>query len=68
MNSLSDWIDGEKKLRMTMGEKKYGPLELDQDPRVFIQETLEELIDALNYLEMAMLQGRLPFWRCWRKN
>jgi len=61
MNSLNDWIDEEKKLRMVIGEKKHGPLDLDRDPRVFIEEAFEELIDALNYIEISMLQGKLPF-------
>jgi len=61
MGSLNDWIDEEKRLRMVKGEKKHGLLDLTQDPRVFIEEAIEELLDALNYLEFAMLQGKLPF-------
>jgi hypothetical protein len=57
----NDWIDDQKKLRMIMGERKHGPLNLETDPRDFIEEALEELIDCLNYLEWAMLQGKLPF-------
>ena len=59
--SVSDWIDDEKALRMAKGEKKHGPLNLETDPRDFIQEGIEELVDFLNYLEMAMLQGKVPF-------
>ena len=61
LDSLNDWIDEEKRLRMVMGEKKHGLLDLTQDPRVFIEEAIEELLDALNYLEFAMLQGRIGF-------
>ena len=46
---------------MVMGEKSHGPLHIETDPRDFLQEALEELIDSLNYLEIAMIQGRLPF-------
>jgi hypothetical protein len=34
-------------------------LNLERDPRDFIQEGIEELIDFLNYIELAMLQGKL---------
>lgn len=61
MDSLNNWIDEAKRKRMVKGEKKHGPLDLDRDPRNFIQEAVEELIDALNYLEIAMYQGKLPF-------
>jgi hypothetical protein len=59
--SWNDRIDEQKRLRMVKGEKKHGPLDLERDPRNFIEEGIEELIDALNYLEIAMLQGKLPF-------
>jgi len=59
--NVDEWIDDLKKKRMIMGERKHGPLNLETDPRDFIQEGIEELIDFLNYLEMAMLKGRLPF-------
>jgi hypothetical protein len=61
LDSFSDRIDQEKKARMARGEKKHGPLDLAMDSRDFIQEGIEELIDFLNYSEMAMLQGKLPF-------
>lgn len=61
LDSFSDRIDQEKKARMAQGEKKHGPLDLVMDPRNFIQEGIEELIDFLNYSEMAMLQGKLSF-------
>jgi len=61
--NFNDRIDEEKRLRMVKGEVKHGPLNLETDPRDFIQEGIEELIDFLNYLEMAMFQGKLPFCR-----
>ena len=61
MGSFNDWIDNQKKLRMAMGERKHGLLNLETDQRNFIEEAIEELIDCLNYLEIAMLQGKLPF-------
>ena len=61
MNSFSNRIDDLKKARMARGEKKHGPLNLKTDPRDFIEEGIEELVDFLNYSEMAMLQGKLPF-------
>jgi len=59
--SMNDRIDALKAERMTQGEKKHGPLDLETDPRNFIKEAVEELIDFLNYLEMAMLQGKINF-------
>jgi hypothetical protein len=63
MDSLNRKIDEAKRIRMVKGEAKHGPLDLERDPRDFIDEAIEELIDCLNYLEMAMLQGKLPFCR-----
>lgn len=57
--SFNDRIDELKAQRMIRGEKKHGPLNMETDPRDFIQEGIEELIDFLNYLEMAMLQGKV---------
>jgi hypothetical protein len=59
--SMNDRVDALKAERMARGEKKHGPLNLEMDPRDFIEEGIEELIDFLNYSEMAMLQGKLPF-------
>jgi hypothetical protein len=65
MDSWNERIDDLKTKRMIQGERKHGPLNLETDPRDFIEEGVEEgveeLIDFLNYLEMAMLQGKLPF-------
>jgi hypothetical protein len=63
MDSLNDRIDDLKMKRMLQGERKHGALNLETDPRDFIVEALEELVDCLNYLEWAMLQGKLPFCR-----
>ena len=59
--SMNDRIDALKAERMAQGEKKHGPLNLEMDPRNFIEEGIEELVDFLNYAEMAMLQGKLSF-------
>lgn len=59
--SWNDRIDEQKRLRLVKGEGKHGPLNLKTDPRNFIEEGIEELIDFLNYAEMAMLQGKLSF-------
>jgi hypothetical protein len=61
--NFNDRIDDLKTKRMLQGERKHGPLNLETDPRDFIQEGIEELIDFLNYAEIAMLQGRIPFCR-----
>lgn len=59
--SFSNLIDKAMKIREAKGEAKHGPLNLETDPRDFVDEGIEELIDCLNYLGWAMLQGKLPF-------
>lgn len=59
--TFNDRIDALKAQRMARGEKKHGPLNLDTDPRNFIEEGIEELIDFLNYIEFAMWRGDLSF-------
>jgi hypothetical protein len=61
MDSWNEWIDDLKTKRMIQGERKHGSLNLETDLRDFIQGALEELVDCLNYLEWAMLQGKIPF-------
>ena len=58
---FDDRIDAEKTKRLLLGERKHGPLNLETDRRDFIQEGVEELIDFLNYVEFAMLQGKVSF-------
>lgn len=38
---------------------KYGPLNLEDDGRDFVEEVLQELYDALNYTAMAIVQRRV---------
>ena len=50
-----------KAQRMIRGERKHGPLDLQKDPRDFIKESIEELVDFLNYWEIVMWQGKVSF-------
>jgi len=61
METWNSRIEALKEERMAHGEKTHGPLDLQSDPRDFIQEGVEELVDFLNYLEFAMLQGKIGF-------
>ncbi|MGO8989069.1 MAG: hypothetical protein ACLQGU_19755 [bacterium] len=63
MTCFSRRIDEMKAQRMIQGEPKHGPLNLKTDPRDFIEEGIEELIDFLNYAEFAMWQGKIGFCR-----
>ncbi len=54
-------IEQMKTQRMIRGECKHGSLDLENDPRDFVREGIEELIDFLNYWEFAMLQGKVSF-------
>ena len=42
--------------RLTMGQKGYGELNIDEDKRDFCTESLEELIDGLIYLAIRLIQ------------
>ncbi len=57
--SWTDRIDGLKKKRMLLGECEHGILNLETDPRDFIKEGIEELVDFLNYVKFAMLHEKL---------
>ena len=48
-----------RKERMVKGEIKHGPLNLLTDPRDFVQEAIEEVIDGLNYIQFAFDKGQL---------
>lgn len=54
-----DWIDRLRKEREKRFEPKYGPIHPETDPRCFIKETIDELLDALNYSEWGMLKGEI---------
>lgn len=40
------------------GHKRYGQLDLSMDKRNFIDESIEELIDAINYLCFQIIRLR----------
>ena len=42
--------------RMETGRTRYQPLDLDNDPRDWLQQTVEELADGIAYVRMAMIQ------------
>ena len=63
MDSWSDRIDTARKLREIKGEAKYGPINPLNDPRCFLEEAHEELLDSLNYLQWAMEKGEIGFCR-----
>jgi hypothetical protein len=56
---MDNLIDMLKKERMVKGEAKYGRFDPNNDPRNFINECIDELLDSLNYLEMASQKGQL---------
>jgi hypothetical protein len=63
MDSWSDRIDTARKLREIKGEVKYGPINPLSDPRCFVDEAHEELLDSLNYLQWSMEKGEIGFCR-----
>jgi len=46
--------------RLMNGLKTYGCLDLETDPRDFVTEAEEELLDCVNYLRFAQGRGELP--------
>jgi len=60
-----DWINKQQKERVAQGRKKYGKINLRTDPRSFKKESVEELVDALNYLGWSYKKGEIDYQR-WR--
>jgi hypothetical protein len=56
-----DSIDEARRARIIQGEVKYGPINPLSDPRCFLQEAHDELLDSLNYLEWSMEKGEMAF-------
>lgn len=56
---MDNLIDMLRKERMVKGEIKHGPLDLSTDPRDFVQEAIEEVIDGLNYIQFAFDKEQL---------
>jgi hypothetical protein len=56
---MDELINLLKKERMTKEEVKHGVINLGTDPRDFLQEAIEEIIDCQNYLEWAFEKGQL---------
>ena len=53
-----DWVFKERKERIKAGEAKYGPWSATAfklTRRTGLNEATEELLDAINYLEMSLL-------------
>jgi hypothetical protein len=44
---------------MTRGEAKYGVFDPDTDSRDLVDEAGQEVLDSLNYVEMASQKGQL---------
>jgi len=57
---MFDEIDRLCARRAQGGLKEHGLLDLANDPRNFIQELKEELLDSINYTRWAQARGELP--------
>lgn len=44
--------------RMLLGRNHYGELDLDKDPRDWLEEALQEHLDASNYYSAALIKIR----------
>jgi len=54
-------IDEARRKRELEAVQKYGPINPRTDRRCFIDEAVDELLDALNYSGWSMEKGELPF-------
>lgn len=45
--------------RLRMGLKQYGPLDIRHDPRRWTKEALEEALDGMVYLAIALISREL---------
>jgi hypothetical protein len=54
-----DWIDTARKKREIDFEPKYGPIRPKTDKRCFRREALEELIDAISYVQWSKEKGEI---------
>jgi len=57
----NDWIDDARKQRELGALPKYGPINPQTDKRCFIDEAVDELLDALNYSEWSIVKGEIGF-------
>ena len=58
---MDKWIDEARKAREIQGVVKYGAINPLSDPRCFLDEARDELLDFLNYLEWSMEKGEISF-------
>lgn len=54
-----NWIDKAATQRVMEGVRRHGPLDLSTDPRCFIRESLEEMLDVLNYTKWGYEKGQI---------
>jgi hypothetical protein len=60
----NETLDEIRLRRIEEGQKKYGPwIPENFTDRDLITMAIEELADALNYVEMSYKMGRLTFWQ-----
>lgn len=56
---MDNWIDLARKQREIDFGPKYGPVHPQTDKRCFRREMIEELLDAINYLQWAKEKGEI---------
>jgi len=56
---MSNWIDHARKQREIAFEPKYGPIRPKTDKRCFRREALEELLDAISYVQWSKEKGEI---------
>lgn len=59
MTSFINWADKARRDREERYREIYGDIEPESDKRDFRVEAIEELIDALNYIDWAHTKGEL---------
>ena len=63
---MDNWIDQARKQREIDFEPKYGSIRPRTDSRCFRREMMEELLDALNYVQWAKEKGEINRYQ-WKR-
>ena len=56
LNATERAVIGRQVERLLVGQQKYGKIDLDTDPRNWLRELSEELLDGLNYIELEQMR------------
>jgi len=56
---MDDWVDQARTQRVLEGVRRRGVINPSTDPRCFLREAIEELLDCLNYTRWGHEKGQI---------